>query len=259
MQIGLAKEQKYSGVRRITVPIDIWKPGLAFALAAFILIAAGIFLFRSGAARTYKTTNGQQSAMTLPDGSEVTLNHTSELTAYHSPFERIRRVSLKGEAFFHVQKNENPFIINTDAGTVQVLGTQFNVRVRDGRMEVAVVSGNVKVSGARGSIDSSIILSQGQFSICVKNGFPELPEQVPFAEYPGWLHGKLMFYRTNFLSAYKEIESQFDIKIIVNGRQSPDETITGTIDSRSVESALNALVHLTGKHFRHEGNSYILY
>ncbi|MFZ1978407.1 MAG: FecR family protein [Bacteroidota bacterium] len=259
MQAGLAAEQNSSNIRHTTVPVILWKPAISFALAAFILIAGGIFLFHSSTARTYETAKGQQSKMTLPDGSEVILNHTSELTAYHSLFERIRRVSLKGEAFFQVKKNGKPFIITTDAGTVQVLGTQFNVRVRDGRMEVAVISGTVKITGLRNGIDSSIILSQGQFSICAKNDFPELSGHVPFSEYPGWLHGTFMFYRTNLLSAYKEIESQFDISIFEEGHQSSEETITGTIDGRSAECALTALVRLTGKHFRHEGNSYIIY
>ncbi len=259
LQAAIVKEQRSLRIRHTAIPVNFWKPAISFTLVSIILIGAGIFLFRSGSARTYETANGQRSTMTLPDGSEVTLNHTSELTAYHSPFERIRRVSLKGEAFFHIQKDKKPFIITTDAGTVQVLGTQFNVRVRDGRMEVAVISGIVKISGVRDGIDSSIILSQGQFSMCVKNGFPESPGQVPFSEYPGWLHGKFMFYRANLFSAYKEIESHFDISILVEGRQSPDETITGTIDNRNAESALAALVRLTGKHFRHEGTKYIIY
>jgi ferric-dicitrate binding protein FerR (iron transport regulator) len=216
-------------------------------------------LFRSNAARTYETAKGQQSTMTLPDGSSVSLNHTSTLIVYHSPFERARRISLSGEAFFHVQNNGTPFIITTDIGTVQVLGTRFNVRVRDGRMEVAVTSGSVKINVARNGTDSSIILSQGQFSICVKDNFPEFRGEVPFSGYPGWLHGQFMFYRTDFRSACEEIESHFDVVIRMEGHQLPDETITGTIDNKNVETALTALVRLTGNSYRHEGNSYIIY
>jgi len=96
------------------------------------------------------------------------------INGYHSPFERIRRVSLKGESLFPYTERQETFYHHNRSGTVQVLGTQFNVRVRDGRMEVAVISGIVKISGVRDGIDSSIILRKDSSPVC-KERFSGIP------------------------------------------------------------------------------------
>jgi ferric-dicitrate binding protein FerR (iron transport regulator) len=183
----------------------------------------------------------------------------SELKVNRSPFEKTRHVVLKGEALFQVRRNGTPFIITTDIGTIQVLGTQFNVRVRDNKMEVAVLNGSVKVSVKRNGKDSSMVLSGGQIAVCIKNDFPGMPATLPFFEYPGWLHGKFMFYRSTLLSACKEIESQFDVAIKIEKPQLHGETITGIVDGQNVEASLITLSRLTGNRYRHEDSSYVIY
>jgi transmembrane sensor len=259
IQTTLAREQSHPYVQRMIFPKIFPISVFSYAVAVVILIAVGTILFRSSTSRTYETAKGGQSTMNLPDGSEVTLNHTSELTVYRSPFSQVRRVSLKGEAFFRVKKDGTPFMITTDIGTVQVLGTQFNVRVRDGRMEVAVVSGSVKINAVKNGTDSSVILSGGQIAVCVKNNFPGMPAALPFVDYPGWIHGKFLFYRSTVLSACKEIESQFNVVVKIDKPQLQDETITGIVDGQNVESSLSILARLTGNTYRHEDSSYVLY
>jgi ferric-dicitrate binding protein FerR (iron transport regulator) len=202
---------------------------------------------------------GQHSTITLQDSTEVTLNYLSELQVPRSVLDKTRRVSLKGEAFFHVRKNGTPFIITTDIGNVQVLGTQFNVRLRDGKMEVAVLSGSVQVHGFKDGRDSSIILTKGQISLCARNEYPGLPASLPFSDYPGWLHGKMTTYRLSLESICRELESQFDISIKIENPQFSAATITGTIDVQNPENALGTLVQLTGSKFRYEAGTYSIY
>jgi ferric-dicitrate binding protein FerR (iron transport regulator) len=233
------------------------KPAIIFATSVIVLALVGSVWIRSFSTKTYGTTRGQHSSLLLADSTEVTLNQTSELIVQRRPFDTARRVTLTGEAFFHVKKNGEPFIITTEIGTVQVIGTTFNVRVRDNRMEVAVLSGCVQVHAIHNKTDNSVILTSGQITQCIKDSLPELPSSIPISRYPGWMDGNFVFYRTPLFSACKEIEAQFDTKIIIENLQSV--SITGTIDGQSLERTLATLIQLTGKKIRHENSGYIIY
>ena len=258
MKTAIEKKPGISDTRWI-VDRNLFRPAISFAVVTAVLIVVGVVWLNYSSFKTYETAKGQRSSITLSDSTEVTLNYTSKLEVNRWSLQKTRRVSLSGEAFFHVRRNCKPFIITTDVGTVQVLGTQFNVRMRDDRMEVAVLNGSVKVSVHKNGIDSSVVLSKGQIAVCSKGDFPEMPGTLPFTEYPGWMHGRFMFYRTRLLSACKEVESQFDVVIRIEKAQLQNETITGMIDGQSAETALTTLVQLTGNRFRHENNSYVIY
>jgi transmembrane sensor len=244
--------------RSVDIRKIFFKPAFSFAVVCAVLIMVGVVWLFSSSSRIYETVKGQHSAITLQDSTEVTLNYMSELKVHRSPFEKARHVALKGEALFHVHRNGTPFIITTDIGTVQVLGTQFNVRVRDDKMEVAVLSGSVQVSVQRNSTDSSIILTKGQIVVCDKNNYPEIPGSLPFSDYPGWTRGKFMFYRTTLLSACKEMELQFDVSIKIKSPELYQLTITGVVNGQSIDAALTTLTQLTGNTYRYENGSYVI-
>src|SRR5690606_846815 len=100
-------------------------------------------------ARLIKRTNpsGKKSLITLSDGTRVYLNAASEI-AYSDQFsDSLRLVSLKGEAFFEVESEDRPFVVETMETRVRVLGTSFNVNQKDnGTVMVALITGKVKVN-----------------------------------------------------------------------------------------------------------------
>jgi transmembrane sensor len=259
LNVELQRKPGKAKVRRASFRLPVPWPAVSVAAATVLLIAAGIFWLRQPSTTTYETTRGQHSTIALTDSTEVLLNHTSELTVHRWPPEEARRVAMKGEAFFRVRKTGTPFIVSTDVATVRVLGTEFNVRVRDGRMEVAVIKGSVLVSVHGEAADSAIVLAAGQIATCVRDGFPGAPRPLLVAEYPGWMHGKFVFQRTSLVSVCKEIESQFDVTVTIDNPRLRDETITGIVDGRNAESALATLANLTGTKYRHENGSYTLY
>jgi ferric-dicitrate binding protein FerR (iron transport regulator) len=249
--------------RRFKVPGSSWRkvvrPALAFALVAAVLIIVGVLRNNQTSVITYETARGQKSTILLLDSSEVMLNHTSELMVERLPHERDRQVTLKGEAYFRVRSGGTPFVVFTDIATVRVLGTEFNVRARDNHLEVAVVKGSVLVSTHNDGIDSSVVLAAGQIGACTRGAFPEAPGLIPISDFPGWMHGKFVFYRTSLLSACAELESQFDVAIRIEDPKLSDEKITGMIDGRDVQTALMTLASLTGTKFRHESGGYTIY
>ncbi len=85
----------------------------------------------------------------LPDGTEVCLNVNSTLS-YQQDFGREeRKVTLSGEGYFKVQRDESKrFVVHTDVMDVTVLGTTFNMYAYEDKdfCEMALVEGSVCVN-----------------------------------------------------------------------------------------------------------------
>jgi len=234
-------------------------PRLAYGTAAVAIIVAAVFLFTSTpqiAPETFSTRMGEQKEIDLGDGSRVTLNHTSELVAIALRSDEPRRLSLTGEAYFKVRHTGSPFIVSTRHADIEVVGTEFNVRERDGGVEIGVVDGAVKVRIVRDGKDSTLLLTRHQMALCPADGFPGRMADISSAEYPGWMHGKLLLNKTSFAAACRELELRFDISISVHDPQLREKIITGILEARNPESGLTALCELTGKRFTHTGRSY---
>jgi transmembrane sensor len=118
--------------------------------AAILFIAGGSWLFmtRFMNPQVHFETQDIVKTDTLSDGSMITLNKYALLN-YPKRFRgEQRHVALvKGEAFFSVAPNKaKPFIISTGTATIKVVGTSFNVKNRNGVVEVIVETGIVQVT-----------------------------------------------------------------------------------------------------------------
>ncbi|WP_163410728.1 FecR family protein [Flavobacterium ajazii] len=89
----------------------------------------------------------------LPDGSTVLLNDNSSLKYEQNSFNnKTREVTLTGEAFFDIKRNETkPFIVHTGKVQTKVLGTAFNINTHNSsnNIEVTVTRGKVQVGDAQ--------------------------------------------------------------------------------------------------------------
>jgi transmembrane sensor len=81
----------------------------------------------------------------LPDGSRLTLGAKTKVGLQ---FNRdIRKLKLiQGEAFFAVQHESRPFVVEVEDLLVYALGTQFEVHMANDQVRVAVLDGTVEVS-----------------------------------------------------------------------------------------------------------------
>ena len=136
--------------------------GLAATLTLLITSSLWFFYQKKGAdteggvwVQTVKTipilleaSNPQRQplAVTLSDGSVVTLERGSRLT-YPSVFDADKReVTLIGEAFFEITKNPSkPFLVHAQGVMTKVLGTSFRIKAFDKNVKVLVNTGKVAV------------------------------------------------------------------------------------------------------------------
>ncbi|WP_412468769.1 FecR family protein [Pedobacter sp. KLB.chiD] len=170
-------------------PTHVWMK----VAAAFILIAAvaWIYSFYQSVSNLQAVSGQMVKIDTLSDGSVITLNKQS-IIEYPSEFkDRQRQVALtKGEAFFNVKPNkEKPFLIQSGGTTIQVVGTSFNVKLKNGDVEVIVESGKVKVSKG----GKSIFLEPGEKIIV-----PKVAKSLTKVKNPDLLYN---YYRTKMFIA----------------------------------------------------------
>jgi ferric-dicitrate binding protein FerR (iron transport regulator) len=254
VQLALRRPE---AARRVPVKLRALRPALALGLAVAGVLLVILLPDRNPALIEHETGRGQHTTVMLADSTQITLNHTSKLTIGGDAGVDGRTVALEGEAYFRVRRTGAPFIVTTDLGSVEVLGTEFNVRDRDGRLEVAVVSGSVRVtSGSSGEV---VVLKAGELTRCTRRDGPEKPAPLRYAEYPGWLHGKILFDRATLGEACREIEDYFDVTVTIALPVEERATITGAVDARTPDAAVTTLARLTGHNYRHDQSGYTFY
>ncbi|MFI5194364.1 MAG: FecR family protein [Chitinophagales bacterium] len=131
------------------------------AAAAVVLIAiTGAYFYVSGNNTTdnilrNKISEGMlemmnntavSKEMVLEDGSTVCLKPDGKIVYPRHFAGKKREVYLEGEAFFNVTKNpDKPFFVYNSNLVAEVLGTSFNIKIIQNRIEVAVKTGRVAV------------------------------------------------------------------------------------------------------------------
>ncbi|MHC3914189.1 hypothetical protein ACI0FN_00146 [Alcaligenes nematophilus] len=164
--------------------------------AVVVLGAGGVYLAQQDTvshALSYTTAFGEQKTVTLPDGSEVHMNVSTELVLHYQAHRR-QLTLLKGEATFVVQTDKNrPFIVDAGQVQVEVTGTVFNVRRHaQGNVEVAVTEGSVQVSSGPWWNRKQASLTPGMLA----QGSEDqawLVQRTDVAARTAWRQGKVVF------------------------------------------------------------------
>tara|TARA_R110001592_G_scaffold77488_3_gene233275 strand:- start:3003 stop:3911 length:909 start_codon:yes stop_codon:yes gene_type:complete len=149
---------------------------------------------------------GQVEKIILPTGSSLTLNSSSASTYNSQTWYDKRIVKLEGEAFFEVTKGAE-FLVETNNGTVQVLGTSFNVFSRGKDFSVECSTGLVLVT----SNNQQVGLRPGQ-KVSLKKG-TLVTSDFNIDKIATWREGDFYFDTTPLEKVIEEMERQFDIKI----------------------------------------------
>jgi len=159
--------------------------------------------------RLVQTGAGQMLAETLADGSRVDLGARSSMTVRFTADTRLVRLDT-GDVRFSVTKDAaRPFVVDTQWGSVRVLGTEFAVSASAQHMYVAVAEGLVEVTaatraGARTAADSRVRvrLTRGDAIRIGEDGVSALSRVDP-DNVGAWRDGWLVFDDTDLVSAIR--------------------------------------------------------
>ena len=190
---------------------------------------------------------GKKFQLVLSDGSKVHLNAGSSIR-YPIQFmiNRPREVYLNGEAFFDISKDSlHPFVVNTNAFDVKVLGTKFNVSSfsEEDLAQTVLVEGSVqmqyKILAAQ--TENFITLLPGQKGEILTHERNINVSEVDTSVYTSWLNGVLIFRNMAFKEIRKKLERHYNVKIYNNNQLLEEKTFNATFDVETIEQVFRTL------------------
>jgi len=206
---------------------------------------------------TISTPMGGQYQVILPDQTSVWLNSASSIT-YPAAFTGQERVvSLTGEAYFEVAKNEKmPFKVRSSLQTVEVLGTHFNVNAYpdEPNTQTTLLEGSVKLV----SPASSIRIVPGEQGVVLKDG-ALLKRRVDVDHELAWKNGLFSFEGQDIRAIMRQISRWYDIEVVYD-KNLPEEKYYGEIARSSKLENVFKILELSNIDFRMEGKTvYVSY
>ncbi|MCD7969337.1 MAG: FecR domain-containing protein [Alistipes sp.] len=199
------------------------------AAAAMLALIAGAGRYMQSQLRNElqsKTTtltvpSGQRMSLVLDDGTHVWLNSDTEFE-FPALFGKERRVRVNGEAMFDVTHDPaHPFIVETFAGELEVLGTKFNVEAdrQAGVFPASLLEGKLKVTdrltpGGQEFImmpDNTVVLADGRMSLKMLRNHNDFL----------WTEGIISLEDTAFDELMKQFGKYFDLDIRIERDELP--------------------------------------
>lgn len=231
-----------------------------YALAATIVIgglALGLWLRPAVVTVPF----GETASIQLKDGTTVELNSGSTLR-YGRFFGNIRSVTLAGEAFFDVVRDEErPFHVHTFNARVNVLGTRFNVRAWENefsaRTVVALESGSVELM-ERGREADRLNLKPGQTARVEPGGVLMLPsdDEMVSSSY-AWRTGDFFLSEEPVRAVLDEVERRFDTRIRLESAEMGEKIVKVSLNApASEEQILEQLCASLGWQLRPVASGY---
>ena len=264
-----------------------------------VFVAAGLFFIKPGKQgvvaavaeeiSSVATKNGNRTKVVLPDGTQVWLNAGSTLDYNISIFNKeLREVSLNGEAYFDVTKNEaKPFIIHTKKMDVKVVGTSFNVRsYNDEKIaEASLIRGSIEVT-LKNRKDQKIILKpnekisintqdeQKEIKLKTGNTIPvkynsTIPQIVVKELKPNpvnhlipeiaWTQNRLYFDDKSLEEIAPMLEKWFGKNVIIQNEALSKIRYTGNFETETIETVLSYLKLSRSFNFKVDTGTVVIY
>lgn len=189
-----------------------------------------------------KTNPGMTTSLVLPDSTVVYLNSESSLS-YPSRFDGdIRKVTLKGEAYFDVTKDpKKRFIVSTSHQTqIEVLGTRFNVEAYEKDTDVAatLVEGKVCFLFKTGNQSERFFLEPGQKLVYNSTDSKLQLYNTTCESEIAWKDGKIVFNNTSLEEALRMLEKRYNVEFILKNGVLKEDSFTGTFANQRLERIL---------------------
>lgn len=228
------------------------KPMATFLkIAAVIAVLFTVYLFINSLDTTIETKIAEKQYFLLPDDSKVVLNANSTINYNKKDWKKSRELTLNGEAYFNVSKGKK-FLVITQLGIVNVLGTQFNVLARDDNFYIKCYEGLVSVSFN----DTIIKLSAGK-KLKIENGVL-IKHYKNNTSSPGWIANESSFENTTLAKVLKEFERQYPIKITTENIN-VNKRFSGSFTHNNLNLALKSVCDPLNLSFTINGEDVTIY
>lgn len=218
--------------------------GAGLAAAAMVAVAVAPQIFTPTSTDTHVTAKGEKRSVSLADGSRVDMNAGTRLTVTLA--RNSRSLSLdEGQAVFDVTHDaDRPFTIAVGDRMVRVVGTQFDVRRRDGKLSVTVARGAVEVLPQDGGIGKAYRLRPGQ-----RLDYTEGTEQARVmaaepAEVLAWRSGRMVYREQSLADVVADLNQQWATPIRIDDPTLAATPVSGVLILDSQDAVIRRLALL---------------
>ncbi len=204
---------------------------------------------------TLITPNGGQYRVQLADGTKVWLNAASSLQ-YPAAFNGSdRTVTLKGEAYFEVAQNAGqPFFVNVNGMTVQVLGTHFNVNAyaEEKHVTTTLLTGAVRVVAG----NQRLTLAPGQQTTLEQQSGLLQRGEGDTENAVAWKNGLFTFKNDELAAVMRDISRWYDVSVVFENGADEKIQVTGAMRRQEyLQQALKILELTADLHFDVQGRT----
>lgn len=166
----------------------------------------------------------------LEDSTEVWISAGSRLEYPEKFSSQNRVVSVEGKVYFDVSKDkQHPFIVQTEAYSIKVLGTSFEVNSFKGERfsDVVLVEGSVDILN-KNAVPLCRLHPGQQFKLDRENNHFNLTDvNVDF--YTGWRKGKIDFDGMSLKEILEGLEHYYNVQIVLDDSIELDEQFVGSL------------------------------
>jgi ferric-dicitrate binding protein FerR (iron transport regulator) len=211
----------------------------AVSLATWMLARPGsVMRPQAGRAapRDYTTATGERLAVTLTDGTQVTLAPHSHLRVPAAYGLTARDVALEGEGVFTaVHDPHRLFTVRTAQAVTRDIGTTFDIMAypEATTTRVVVAEGRVDVRG--------VPLVAGQLGVVASHGVPEVTSGVRISAYLAWRTGEVVFDATPMPEVMTTIGRWYDVDVRSADPALMARHVTATFTNAPLDEVLTSL------------------
>ncbi|MCD8032069.1 MAG: FecR domain-containing protein [Bacteroides sp.] len=243
-ETSLKKKEKSSRL----LPIRLLRYAAAVACIVLIVGAGGYTLGKyqlAGDPIVMSVANGQKADVVLADGTRVFINSDSRIK-YDPAYNRSDRiVTLEGEAYFEVARNEKkPFVVKANGINVKALGTSFNVRAHtdDRTISVILVEGKVQVDDNKKKV---IMRPNERVEYTRLTQTFEKTDLHSNSDLLLWRSKELTFYGETLEEICKTLTRMYNWTFVFESEEVRHYTYEGVIRNNSLENVIDFISQTT--------------
>ncbi len=206
---------------------------------------------------TLSVPRGGEFFHQLADGSKVWLNSESELRFPETFADGERRIYLKGEAFFEVEKDTRPFIVTTRQGDIRVYGTRFCATDYEQQPFSAVlVEGSI---GFRPAMGEEVCLTPSQrLEYNAETGGVKV-EVVDTSLYTAWIEHYFLFRGQTLEEIMTTLSRWYNFNVVFADDSLRSIRLSGRLyRNDDVQILLNSYAKTAGIKFKIKDNNIII-
>lgn len=194
----------------------------------------------------------------LPDSTRVWINSDSELRFPTNFVDGVRRVELRGEAFFDVAHDRrSPFVVTLSGGDITVYGTRFNVTdYKETGLSAVLVEGSI---GFRSLHGDTVRLIPSERMVYGGDETGISVEKVDTELYTAWIDHRFVFRGQTLEEIMSTLARWYDFDIVFADEEARTIRLSGRLNRYDdIRVLLRTYEEVAGVHFGIRGQEIVV-